>query len=44
MEYNEILMPEATKEISKSIKAINKATVHKICSGQVSKINRKQLH
>ncbi|TMW54688.1 hypothetical protein DOY81_000219 [Sarcophaga bullata] len=35
MEDNEILIPGATKEESKSIKAINKETVHKICSGQV---------
>lgn len=36
MESMEIVIPEATKEESKSIKAINKDTVHKICSGQVS--------
>lgn len=36
MDFN-ILETEATKEESKSIKAINKDSVHKICSGQVSK-------
>ncbi|XP_065367172.1 mismatch repair endonuclease PMS2 [Calliphora vicina] len=35
METKEISVPEGTKEESKSIKAINKDTVHKICSGQV---------
>lgn len=35
MEDGENLMPEATKEDSKSIKAINEESVHKICSGQV---------
>ncbi|XP_023294988.2 mismatch repair endonuclease PMS2 isoform X1 [Lucilia cuprina] len=35
MEFQEISIPDATKEESKSIKAISKDTVHKICSGQV---------
>lgn len=35
MEIEETSVPEPTKEESNSIKAINKDTVHKICSGQV---------
>lgn len=31
--------PNPTTEKSKKINAINKQTIHKICSGQVSKIN-----
>lgn len=35
-EIEETSYQQSTKEISKEIKVINKDTVHKICSGQVS--------